>query len=466
MQNRPNIVLIVADDMGYGDFGVFNDGTAQTPNLDQLYSESICLTQHYSASPVCAPARAGLLTGRYPHRTGAVSVMEVRGQDRIALREMTLADILKSAGYITGLVGKWHSGALDPRYHPNARGFDEFVGFCGGWSDYYDWSLDYNGQPRQSDGRYLTDVFTDEAVSFVNRHSKEPFFLHLAYNAPHSPFQVPEEELKPFLSNKKLSHYVRIIYGMIRRMDKGIERLLAEIRKQGIEDHTLVLFTSDNGPQFTSTSSDINTTRFNCGFAGAKMYVYEGGIRVPMLLRWPDGLGGGRLLTDMVHFVDWMPTLLAAAEIEVPRELNLDGENVLPVLRGEEKREAAKRFWQWNHYTPVGTCNAAMRDQEWKLVRPSIPEAMAADPEDWKMDAQFKLAPDSITGIYRGPEPKRVIPPPPPAQLFNIENDPLEQNDLAGAEPERTARMLKDLEHWFDEVETERREIPDEKGSR
>jgi len=461
MNQRPNILLIVADDMGYGDFGVFNDGSLQTPTLDRLVSESVCLTQHYSASPVCAPARAGLLTGRYPHRTGAISVMEVRGQDRLALREVTLGDVLKSASYVTGLIGKWHLGGLDPRYHPNARGFDEFVGFRGGWSDYYDWMLDYNGQYHKSDGRYLTDVFTEEAVQFVRRHAREPFFLYLAYNAPHSPFQAPDEEVKPFLETGEFNWAVSTIYAMIRRMDREIERLLHEINRQGIEDNTIVLFTSDNGPQFHATSTDLDTTRFNCGFAGAKMYVYEGGIRVPMIIRWPDGLDGGRHFDQMVHFVDWMPTLLAAAGVEVPKGLALDGQDVLPVLRGEEGEVPTKRFWQWNHYTPVGMCNAAMRDGEWKLVRPSIKQAMMADPKDWEMDRIHKRDPRAFSDIYRGPEPPREMPPPLPAQLFNIEQDPLELYDLAASEPARVARMLTELETWFESVEAERQSISD-----
>jgi arylsulfatase A len=459
MNERPNILLIVADDMGYGDFGVFNDGSLQTPTLDRLVAESVCLTQHYSASPVCAPARAGLLTGRYPHRTGAISVMEVRGQDRLALREVTLADVLKTAGYVTGLIGKWHSGAIDPRYHPNARGFDEFVGFRGGWSDYYDWILDYNGEYRKSDGRYLTDVFTDEAVGFVRRHAGEPFLLHLAYSAPHSPFQAPEEEVKPFLKTGKFNRAVSTIYAMIQCMDRGLDRLLEEIRLLGIERNTIVLFTSDNGPQFHATSTDLDTTRFNCGFAGAKMYVYEGGIRVPMVIRWPDGLNGGRQFHHMAHFVDWMPTLLAAAGVEIPSELSLDGQNILSVLRGEGGKVPTKRLWQWNHYTPVGTCNAAMRDGAWKLVRPSIKEAMAADPRDWEMDRAYTRQPDEFDDIHRGPEPAREIPPPPPAQLFNIEQDPLEQHDLAAAETARVAKMLTELETWFESVEAERRSI-------
>src|SRR5271169_3402315 len=188
MPSRPNIGLILADDMGSGDFGCFNYGASKTPVLDQLISEGVCLTQHYSASPVCAPARASLMTGRYPHRTGVIDTLETRGLDRLALRELTMAELLKRAGYVTGLVGKWHNGALDPRYHPNRRGFDEFAGFRGGWQPYWQWHLDRNGSIAGADGRYLTDVFTEEAADFIRRHHQERFFLHLAYSAPHYPF--------------------------------------------------------------------------------------------------------------------------------------------------------------------------------------------------------------------------------------------------------------------------------------
>src|SRR5581483_3926100 len=183
MSRRPNVVFVLADDMGYGDLGHFNDGRCSSPHLDRIASEGLCLTQHYSGSPVCAPARAALLTGRYPHRTGAIDTLHGRGLDRIALDEVTIADAFRAAGYRTGLVGKWHNGALDSRYHPNARGFEEFVGFSGGWADYYDYQLDLNGSTRASDGRYLTDVLGDYAVDFIRRHRAEPFFLLLAFNA-------------------------------------------------------------------------------------------------------------------------------------------------------------------------------------------------------------------------------------------------------------------------------------------
>ena len=192
-KTKPNIVLMYADDMGYGDFGAFNDGNVLTPNLDDLISGSTCLSQHYAGSPVCSPSRASLLTGRYPHRTGAITPQEVRGMDRIHSSETTIGDVFGSNGYATGLIGKWHNGALNPKYHPNNRGFQEFVGFSGGWADYYDWNLDINGSISPSDGRYLTDVLGDAAVDFIKRHASDPFLLMLPFNAPHTPLQAPEE---------------------------------------------------------------------------------------------------------------------------------------------------------------------------------------------------------------------------------------------------------------------------------
>ncbi|OIO01167.1 hypothetical protein AUJ67_04845 [Candidatus Desantisbacteria bacterium CG1_02_49_89] len=457
---KPNIVLILADDMGYGDFGVFNKGLSRTPILDWLVKEGVCLTQHYSGSPVCAPARASLMTGRYPHRTGAIDTLEGRGLDRLSLKERTIADALKSEGYATGLVGKWHLGALDPRYHPNSRGFDEFAGFRGGWQDYYQWRLDRNGSFQKADGRYLTDVFTEEAVSFIRRHSKEPFFLHVTYNAPHFPFQVPEEEHEYFVNKGKFTKGVSLIYAMIARMDRGIAQIIEELSKQGIEENTIVVFTSDNGPQFGG-EGDMCTTRFNCGFNGSKGIVYEGGIRVPAIARWPAGLEKGMQVNEMVHFTDWFPTLLAAAGAKVPPDLKIDGWNVLPVLKGKKGRVNTKRFWQWNRYTPVITSNAAMRDGPWKLMRPVLHESFFVTREDGQMDMALKYEPEKFIDICRDPEPMRRIPPALPAQLYNIDIDPLERNDRAPSEPERVERMLNQLEDWFYEVEQDRKSIKD-----
>lgn len=458
---RPNIVLILADDMGYGDFSAFNDGLSQTPTLDSLMRDSVCLTQHYAASPVCSPSRAALLTGRYPHRTGSIDTLDWRGLDRLALREVTLAHVLKKAGYATGLVGKWHLGAFDPRYHPCNRGFDEFVGFRGGWQDYYRWNLEYGFTPRASDGRYLTDVFTEEAVLFIERHRREPFFLHLCYNAPHTPLQAPESEIEPFRNDERLTLAVATLYGMLRRLDKGVRRVLAEIRRHGLKNNTIVLFTSDNGPQFGGLGSHC-LDRFNCQFNGAKGSVYEGGIRVPMIIRWPDGLDSGRRVPQMIHMIDWFPTLCAMAGIEPPSGQALDGINVLPVLRGFTTRVPSQRFWQWNRYSPVPTCNAAMRDGDWKLVRPAIREAMEIPPDDLVWNDIMRYEPERMGGeIVCTPEPERVIPPAPPPELYNLAEDPGEKCNLAQREPARVSRMLKQLADWFDSVEADRRSIRD-----
>jgi len=457
---RPNIVLIVADDMGYGDFGVFGDGTPRTPALDRLVSEGICLTQHYSASAVCAPARAALLTGRYPHRTGAIDTLEGRGSDRLALREVTVADALKRAGYATGLVGKWHNGALDPRYHPNRRGFDEFAGFRGGWQDYYQWRLDYNGSLHDADGRYLTDVLAEEAAGFIRRHHAGPFFLMVTFNAPHFPHQVPEEEKAPFAETGRLTRAVSTIYGMNARMDKGVAHIVETLERCGLSTNTLLMFTSDNGPEFGGHGEEC-TTRYNCSFNGCKGNVYEGGIRVPMILRWPGGLPARVRCNAFVHFCDWFPTLLNVAGARHPGPLPLDGVDVLPVLRAEKAPDMPRRFWQWNRYTPVRTCDAAMRDGNWKLVRPCIAEAMTLTQADCEIDRALKYNHGRFDGLAGVPEPVRNIPAPPLPQLFKVDEDPFEREDRNAEEPARTERMLRELDAWFDDVEGERRRLPE-----
>ncbi len=460
MKRRPNVVFILADDMGYGDFGVFNDGRSRTPTLDGLVKEGVCLTQHYSASPVCNPSRAALLTGRYPHRTGSIDTLEWRGLDRLALRETTIADLFRNAGYATGLVGKWHLGAFDPRYHPNRRGFDEAVCFRGGMHDYYRWRLEYNDTVRRADGRYLTDVFTEEAVRFIERHRRGPFFLHLTYNAPHDPLQVPEDEVAPFAETGRFTRAVSTLYGMIRRMDRGVARILETLRRLGLERDTLVIFTSDNGPQFGGRGEDCRD-RFNCGFNGSKGSVYEGGIRVPAILRWPAGLDGGRAIHRMIHFCDWFPTLLSVAGIEMPGELEIDGVDMFPVLRGEAGRADPRRFWQWNRYEPRLVCNAAMRDGPWKLVRPAIRRALEITERDvaWLRTSMYEPERFLESGIVLEPLPLPELPDPPPPELYNLDDDPEERTNLADAHPERVRTMLRALESWFEEVEADRAAI-------
>ena len=460
MADRPNIVFILADDMGYGDFGCFSEGRTQTPAIDSLVAEGVCLSQQYTASPVCNPSRAALLTGRYPHRTGSIDTLEWRGLERLALRETTLADMLKAAAYATALVGKWHLGAFDDRYHPTRRGFDEAVCFRGGMHDYYRWRVEFGDRVVRGDGRYLTDVWTEEACAFIERHRGRPFFLHLTYNAPHTPLQVPDAERAPFEQAGGHTWGVATVYGMIRRMDRGIGRVLETLRRCGVADDTLVVFTSDNGPQFGG-AGQMCTTRFNCGYNGAKGSVYEGGVRVPAVVRWPaGGLGGDRAVGEMVHFTDWLPTLLAAAGVERPADgLPIDGVNVLPVLRGEKGKVCTRRFWQWNRLTPCVQSNAAMRDGDWKLVRPGIGETFHVPDIHLLSVSMYRPEHFIENGIVRAADRPWQLDDVPLPELYNIAADPLEQANLADKHPDRAARMLRELETWFEQVEAERRTI-------
>jgi len=449
-RSRPNVLVILADDMGWGDLGCYGNPHVQTPHLDRLAAEGVRLTQHYSASPMCAPARACLLTGRYPHRTGAVDVVECLGFDRIKLDETTVADLFRSAGYATGMVGKWHNGSADRRYHPCARGFDEFVGFCGGFMEYWDWVLDWGGEFRHGDGRYLTDVFTEQAVDFLERHARAPFFLYLAYNAPHTPLQAPDEDVEPFLQPDRFTRAVSTIYGMNRHLDAGIGRVLAALDRLGLADNTLVVFTSDNGPMFLG-KGEGDTRRHNGVWNGSKKSVLEGGIRVPALARWPDGLPAGVVSDELLHFANWLPTLLAAAGEGAPAALSLDGTDVLGVLRGEAAAPTEERFWQWNRYEPVPRCNAAARDGSWKLYAPPIREALAKRPEDNERSRLLLSNPETVTEIWDDPVVRHLSPPSAP-MLFNLKDDPGEQRDLAAAEPARVAAMQQRLDRWFEAV--------------
>jgi arylsulfatase A len=460
----PNIVLIVADDLGFGDLGHYNGGRTHTPVVDQMMTEGLTLDQHYSASPVCAPARAALLTGRYPQRTGAVDTLETRGLDRVATTETTLADYLSRAGYRTGYLGKWHSGAISDRYHPRRRGFDEFVGFRGGWQDYFDWTLDSNGTRMRADGRYLTHVLADAAVDFLRRHRDERLFLQVAFNAPHGPFQAPDEAIRAVRDGDRLTTAVRTIYAMVNEMDRAIGRILGELAALGLDSRTLVMFTSDNGP-YLGGEGEQCTTRYNRDLNGAKMFVLEGGIRVPMVLRWPDAIAPATTDSTTVHFSDWLPTLCGWAGC-TDYDRPLDGLDLGGTLvdRTPPDARAATRFWQWNRYSPVPGCNAAMREGDWKLVYPAIEDDMLiAEDLDRADDRLFKVHPERFPGIVTRPtaiddDSRRArydidaIAP----LLFDVAADPEESHDRAAEQPARVARMKHALQDWFADVERDR----------
>jgi arylsulfatase A-like enzyme len=448
---RPNIVFILADDLGYGDIGALNGGRTTTPRLDALLRESLCLSHHYAASPVCNPSRAALLTGRYPHRTGSIDTLEWRGLERLALAENTLADVLQAAGYVTGLVGKWHLGAFSPAYHPTRRGFQETVCFRGGMHDYFNWRVEYGPtRVETTDGRYLTDLWTQEAVNFITRHQQEPFFLHLNYNAPHTPLQAPAEDLAVFAEREELTPAVRTLYAMIRRLDRGVGEVLDTLKRCGLERDTIVVFCSDNGPQFGGLAGNC-LDRYNCQLHGAKGSVHEGGIRVPALVRWPAGLPTGTH-AGFFHMVDWRPTLLQWAGVPDPGERPLDGVDQSGVLRQERPPYQPTRCWQWNRYEPNHAYNAAIRDGPWKLIRPFVPEAFMVPDLHWLEVSMYRPEHFLEHGLVSEPAPSVPLPPPPPVELYEVERDPLESENLAQKHPEMVYRLEHKLDLWFEDV--------------
>ncbi|TFB51066.1 sulfatase-like hydrolase/transferase [Cryobacterium tagatosivorans] len=466
------VILIVADDLGHGDLGINNGGATATPAIERIMAEGATLTRCYSASPVCAPARAGLLTGRYPHRTGAVTPQEMLGLDRLALDERTIADVFVDAGWRTGLVGKWHNGALDERYHPTARGFQEFVGFSGGWMDYWEWRLEEGLEVRASDGSYLTDALTDAALDFIRRHADEPFFLTLAYNAPHAPLQAPAERVRRHL-DRGASPTLARLYAMVEELDGGIGRVLDALDDLDLADDTLIIFLSDNGPAFEVNPNipredgvGTDLTRPNLGLRGSKRSVYEGGIRVPGAIRWPAAVQAGSRHEGVVHFVDLLPTILSITGVPQSSGLPLDGIDRSDELTGARPEAEIDRFWQWNLYEPVAATNAAHRAGPWKLVLPALNWEPATDRDAALVAAHRRLElehvydPDSAPHEVSSERPRLRWPTPSDPQLYNLDLDPEERHDVAASYPERAAAMRRVLETWFTEVERDRTRGP------
>lgn len=421
-EDRPNVILILADDMGVGDLSFVNSGLNRTPNLDRLAEQSVWFEQAYSAAPVCAPARAGLLTGRYPHETGCVTLGMARFPEltRISKGLPTVADFFKENGYVTGLVGKWHTGE-GTEYHPMERGFQEFEGFMtvSMVPSYFDYELDIQGERRSFSGEYLTRNLSERAVDFVRRHRDEPFFLHLAHYAPHRPLEAPRNYVEKY----EIAGYdqnTATIYAMIEIMDEGIGALLAELDTLAIRENTLVIFASDNGPD------PLTGIRFNQSLRGTKYTVYDGGIRVPFMVNWRNQILPGRN-GKVVHFTDVLPTLIDLCDLEVPEGTVMVGGSLSGALFGEKEDSLpVRRYWQWNRGVPHYSHNAAMREGKWKLVRPYV-----------------------TRDVPTGPSLEK------PA-LYNLEEDPYEENDVSSAHRRIVEDMSVRLEAWSREVEFNR----------
>ena len=414
---RPNIVFIVADDLGYADLGCYGGRDASfgpvSPVLDGLAARGLKLTQGYSNSPVCSPTRFALMTGRYQYRLRGAAEEPInsksRGSTTLGLppEHPTLPSLLRDAGYRTALMGKWHLG-YPPAFGPLRSGYDEFFGPMSGGVDYFthcsstgQHDLYLNDAEQQEDG-YLTDLITDHGLDFVRRmaggaRSGTPFFLSLHYTAPHWPWETRDDEALAQEVKGNLFHLhggnIDTYRRMIHHMDEGIGRLMDLLRAEGLERDTLVVFTSDNGGERFSD---------NWPLVGGKMDLTEGGIRVPWIAHWPAVIAPGSTSTQTCMTMDWSATMLDAAGATAAASHPLDGRSLMPLLRDATWRDDQPLFWRMNHRG-----QRAMRHGPWKYLR--------VDGHDY---------------------------------LFNLEGDERERANLAPIAPERLAAMVQAWEAW------------------
>jgi arylsulfatase A-like enzyme len=409
---RPNVVMIITDDQGYGDLACHGNPILKTPNIDRLAAQCVELTRFY-AMPVCSPTRACLMTGRYNYRTGVVDTY--LGRSMMHGDEVTLAEILSDNGYRTGLFGKWHLGDCYPM-RPQEQGFGEVLMHRGGGmvqpgdppgSSYLNPILQHNGKQERATG-YCTDVFTDAAIHFIEENRDRPFLCWLATNAPHTPLQVPDDWVKPY-RGRGLDDATARVYAMCENIDRNVGRVMETLAKLGLEDDTILVFMTDNGPQ---------QKRFNAGLRGLKGSVYEGGVRVPFFVRWPGRFKGGAKSDRIAAHVDFLPTIAELCALDVPRRPAWDGVSLARLLRGERDPSPERTVYlQWHRGDePVAFRNAAAVTQRWKLV-------------DGKV-------------------------------LYDLSSDPAEQRDVASQYPDVVASLRKGYEAWFADVTRERRFLP------
>jgi len=413
---RPNIVLVMTDDQGYGDLGFTGNPIIKTPHIDSFARRSVRFTG-FHVSPTCSPTRCALMTGRHEFRSGVTHTLHER--ERMSLEATTIAQVLKSAGYTTGIFGKWHLGD-EAAYQPDRRGFDEvfihgaggigqtYAGSCGDapGNTYFDPAILHNGQFEKTKG-YCTDLFFGQALNWMDtkRKDKSPFFAYITPNAPHAPLQCPQEYAERYAG--KVDTNVAKFFGMIENIDDNFGRLLAKLDEWGIARDTLVIFMTDNG-------GTAGVKIFNAGMRGQKVTPYEGGTRVPAFWRWPKGFQGGRDCTALTAHIDIFPTLAQIAGGKVPENVKLDGRSLVPLLK-DPNADWPDRFL----FTHVGRWEKG-KAEESKFANYAV------------RDARFHLVNDT--------------------ELFDLKTDPGEMRSVFADHPEVVTKMRAAYDQWWREI--------------
>jgi arylsulfatase A-like enzyme len=413
---RPNVLLIITDDQGYGDFSIHGNPHLQTPHIDSLGHSGVRFERFYVNS-FCAPTRAALLTGRWPLRTGVHGV--THNKEAMKPSEVTLAEALKADGYQTACIGKWHNGEQYP-FTPGGQGFEHVFGFNNGhWNNYFDATLLRDTKPEPTKG-YITDVLTDEAMRFITMKQNEPFFCYVAYNAPHSPYQVPDKYFDKFKA-KGFEDNVAAFYGMCENIDDNVGRLLAHLDTLKLAENTIVLFLTDNGG-----TAGVKT--YNAGMRGGKTSVHEGGTRVPLFVRWPAAKWTPHVAKPITSHIDLYPTLLDLCGVKAPKGPRIDGVSLRPLLemRGDSPWPDRMLFT----HNPIDETNkfpGAVRTQRHRLVR------------------EIKGSGGGSKAVANDSSAK-------PWQLYDMEVDPGQKQDIAADHPEMVNRLSAAYDAWFADI--------------
>lgn len=410
---QPNVVVLLADDLGWADVG-YHGGPIETPSIDRLAAEGVRLERFYAA-PICSPTRAALMTGRDPLKLGiAYDQIHPWYNAGLAPKQLTLPEIFRVDGYQTGLVGKWHLGHTYEHQTPNAKGFEYFWGHLHTNTDFFTHEregahdLQKNGKSVRADGQYLTHLEAAEAVRFIKeRDPKKPFFLYVPFTAPHSPMQAPPETIAKY-ENLPRKNFRRTYAAMVDEMDQAIGRILQTLDDEGLANDTIVLFMSDNG------GSDVFGGD-NTPLRGYKGTTFEGGIRVPAVIRWPGRFEGGRVIDEMTTVMDVMPTLARAAGVRMPTTADLDGVSFWAALSRDQPVARSKPVGFVSEIPVPGRIHTAIFDGRWKLVQ-----------------------------IIQERQTETLVE----NHLFDIENDPNEEDDLSGRHVAVLQRMQRLMSEW------------------